>query len=323
MSLAPMEGITGHVFRRVHAECFGALDRYYSPFIKPPRVGSDFVKRNVRELCSGEAAEPRLVPQLLTKNVDEFVWAAGLLAKMGFDEVNLNLGCPSRTVTSRGKGAGFLGDPAGLDAFLAEATKRSPIPVSVKTRLGIADVHEYERILDIYCRYPLAELIVHPRLLEDGYGGTPHWEAFGQTLAQAPFPVTYNGDIFSLGDLDAFRHAFPDAERVMLGRGIVTNPALGRMAKGGQAATIGEFKRFHDLLFQGYEEEIGNNAVFRMKEWWSYAMYAFEEPLSIWRAVRKAKKAENYTATATAIFAQAQLADEPSYRRREGYEHNA
>jgi tRNA-dihydrouridine synthase len=102
-----MEGITGHVFRRVHAECFGVLDRYYSPFIKSPRVGSDFVKRNVRELCPGEAAEPRLVPQLLTKNADEFVWAAGLLAKMGFDEVNLNLGCPSRTVTSRGRVRGF------------------------------------------------------------------------------------------------------------------------------------------------------------------------------------------------------------------------
>lgn len=158
--------------------------------------------------------------------------------------------------------------------------------------------------------------------MEDGYGGTPHWEAFVQTLAQAPFPVTYNGDIFSLGDLDAFRHAFPDAERVMLGRGIVTNPALGRMAKGGPAVTIEEFKRFHDLLFQGYEEEIGNNAVLRMKEWWSYAMNAFEEPLSIWRAVRKVKKAENYMEAAASFFAQVRLADEPSYRRREGHERN-
>ena len=102
--------------------------------------------------------------------------------------------------------------------FLDEATKMSPIPVSVKTRLGIADVHEYERILDIYCRYPLAELIVHPRLLEDGYGGAPCWEAFGQTLAQAPFPVTYNGDIFSLvlASCDAI-----DAE--LLARGTVAD----------------------------------------------------------------------------------------------------
>lgn len=317
LSLAPMEGITGHVYRGAHAEVFGALDRYYSPFIKPPRVGSGFGKRDLRELGSGEVSDPRLVPQLLTRNADEFVWAAGLLAKMGFGEVNLNLGCPSRTVTSRGKGAGFLGDPEELDAFLAEVTERSPIPVSVKTRLGIADVDEYERILDIYCRYPLAELIVHPRLLEEGYGGTPHWEAFGQTLARAPFPVTYNGDLFSIGDIEAFERAFPGAERVMLGRGILTNPALGRMAKGGPAATIGELKGFHDLLLEGYEDEMGGNAVLRMKEWWSYAMYAFEDPVSVWRTVRKVKKVEQYVVAAASIFGRERLADEPSYRRHE------
>lgn len=171
LSLAPMEGVTGHAFRGVHAEVFGALDCYYSPFIKPPRVGSDFGKSDLRELGSGETSEPGLVPQLLARNAAEFVWAAGLLAKMGFGEMNLNLGCPSRTVTSRGKGAGFLGDPEGLDEFLAEVTERSLIPVSVKTRLGIADIDEYERILNIYCRCPLAVLIVHPRLLEEAIVG--------------------------------------------------------------------------------------------------------------------------------------------------------
>lgn len=318
LSLAPMEGITGHVFRAAHAACFGALDRYYSPFIKPPRVGSGFGKRDLRELCPGEAPDPKLVPQLLTRNADEFVWAAGLLSKMGFGEVNLNLGCPSRIVASRGKGAGFLGDPDGLDAFLAKVTEESPIPVSVKTRLGIASVDEYERILDVYCRYPLAELVVHPRLLEEGYGGTPHWEAFGETLARAPFPVTYNGDMFSLGDINALERAFPKGNRVMLGRGILANPALGRMAKGGSAATADELERFHDLLFEGYEGQMGGNAVLRMKEWWSYAKYAFEDPVSVWRAVRKVRKVEQYVTAAASVFGREKLADEASYRRREG-----
>ena len=316
LSLAPMEGITGHVFRAAHAECFGALDRYYSPFIRPPRVGSGFGKRDLRELCPGENPDPRLVPQLLTRDADEFVWAARLLAKMGFGEVNLNLGCPSRTVTSRGKGAGFLGDPDGLDAFLGKVTEESPIPVSVKTRLGIASVDEYERILDLYCRYPLAELIVHPRLLEDGYGGTPRWQAFGETLARAPFPVTYNGDMFSLDDIIALEQAFPDASRVMLGRGILANPALGWMARGGSAATIDELQGFHDLLFEGYEDEMGGNAVLRMKEWWSYVQYAFEDPVSVWRTIRKVRKVEQYVTAAAAVFERGRLAGEASYRRR-------
>ena len=122
-SLAPMEGITGHVFRRVHAECFGALDRYYTPFITPPRAGSSFGGRVRRE---GDPAANRgldVVPQLITKNADEFAWAARLLAEMGYAEVNLNLGCPSGTVVAKGRGAGLLRVPDGLEAFLRDVCR--------------------------------------------------------------------------------------------------------------------------------------------------------------------------------------------------------
>lgn len=314
-ALAPMEGITGHLFREVHAACFGRLERYYTPFLKPPQPGSGFGERELKEL-GADAPDPDLVPQLLARTPDEFVWAAELLADMGFCEVNLNAGCPSRTVTSKGKGAGLLRDPARLDEFLAEITERSPIPVSVKCRIGIADRAEYGQLLKIFCRYPLSELIVHPRLLKQGYAGKPDWDAFGETLGQAPFPVAYSGDIFSLGDLEAFRRRFPEAGRVLLGRGILANPALGRMAEGGPAATACELEEFHGRLFEGYEERIGGNAVFRMKEWWSYAMYAFEDPVSVWRRVRKAKKAAEYAAAAASIFADEPLAPEASYGRR-------
>ena len=158
LSLAPMEGITGHVFRRVHADCFGALDRYYTPFIAPPRVGCEFKGKAARELDPVANEGLDVVPQLLTKDADEFVWAAGLLAGMGYAEVNLNLGCPSGTVVAKGKGAGFLARPEELEAFLADVCERSPLPVSVKTRLGLEHDEEYERLLDIYCGLPLAEL---------------------------------------------------------------------------------------------------------------------------------------------------------------------
>ena len=302
-SLAPMEGITGHVFRRVHAECFGALDRYYTPFITPPRAGSPFGGRVRREVDPAANRGLDVVPQLITKNADEFAWAARLLAEMGYAEVNLNLGCPSGTVVAKGRGAGLLRDPDGLEAFLRDVCRASPLPVSVKTRLGIQDDAEYGRILEVYLRLPLKELIVHPRVQRDRYQGVPRRELYGETLWRAPFPVAYNGDVFGCGDLDALLSAYPDTRHVMLGRGILANPALARMLAGGPAATADELRRFHDRLFDAYREEIGGNAVFRMKEWWSYARFSFADPLSVHRAVRKVRRVDEYADAVERVFA--------------------
>ena len=219
LSLAPMEGITGHVFRRVHAECFGALDCYYTPFLPPPRVGNRFGGKAFKEIDPANNQGLNVVPQLMSKNADEFVWAAQVLADMGYREVNLNLGCPSGTVVAKGKGSGFLRNLDELEVFLNDVCERSPLPVSVKTRLGLESDDEYERVLDLYCHMPLAELIVHPRVQKDRYTGSPRKEFYGETLERAPFPVAYNGDIFDLEDMEALVEAYPATRHVMLGRG--------------------------------------------------------------------------------------------------------
>ena len=174
----------------------------------------------------------------MSKNADEFVWAAQVLADMGYREVNLNLGCPSGTVVAKSKGSGFLRNLAELEAFLSDVCERSPLPVSVKTRLGLENDDEYERVLDLYCRMPLTELIVHPRVQKDRYTGSPRKEFYGETLERAPFPVAYNGDIFDLEDMDALAEAYPDTRHVMLGRGLLANPALARMVKGGPNCSV-------------------------------------------------------------------------------------
>lgn len=308
-SLAPMEGLTGHIFRRVHAECFGAFDRYYTPFLPPPRVGSSFGGRARKEVDPAQNEGLNVVPQLLTNNADEFVWAAQLLADMGYTEVNLNVGCPSGTVVSKGKGAGMLRNLDELEAFLDAVCSRSCLPVSVKTRVGIQSDAEYEQILELYCRYPLKELIVHPRVQADRYQGTPRQELYGRTLARAPFPVAYNGDIFGRDDLDALLAAYPETPHVMLGRGILANPALARMFTGGAAVSVVELEQFHDRLFHAYENEMDGNAVFRMKEWWSYAKCSFADPLAVHRAVRKARKAGEYEAAVARVFRTQPLAE--------------
>lgn len=308
LSLAPMEGITGHVFRRVHAECFGALDCYYTPFLPPPRVGNRFGGKAFKEIDPANNQGLNVVPQLMSKNADEFVWAARVLADMGYREVNLNLGCPSGTVVAKGKGSGFLRNLDELEVFLSDVCERSPLPVSVKTRLGLEDDGEYERVLDLYCRMPLAELIVHPRVQKDRYTGSPRRAFYGETLERAPFPVAYNGDIFDLEDMDALVEAYPGTRHVMLGRGLLANPALARMVNGGLAATAAELQRFHDTLFAAYAEEIGGNAVFRMKEWWFYAKCAFADPATVHKLVRKTKKVDEYRAAVERVFREQPLA---------------
>ena len=309
-----MEGITGHVFRRVHAEVFGALDKYYTPFLAPPRVGKRFGGKAAREIDPGNNRGLNVVPQLLTRNADEFVWAAGLLADMGYAEVNLNLGCPSGTVVSKGKGSGFLRNLDDLEVFLADVCERSPLPVSVKTRLGLVDDDEFERVLDLYCGMPLAELIVHPRVQKDRYTGAPRQDRYGEALERAPFSVAYNGDIFSTADMEALVTTYPATCHVMLGRGLLANPALARMIGGGAAATSAELRAFHDKLYGAYVDEMGGNAVFRMKEWWFYAKCAFADPATVHRIVRKTRKIDEYEAAVDRVFREQPLASEAVFK---------
>lgn len=313
LSLAPMEGLTGYIFRNVHAECFGPQDRYYTPFLAPPHVGSGFGKKAFKEIDPANNRGLAVVPQLLTRNADEFVWAAQVLSELGYTEVNLNLGCPSGTVVAKGRGSGFLRNLDELEEFLLDVCDRSPIAVSVKTRLGLVQDQEYQRILDLYCRLPLAELIVHPRVQKDRYQGTPRQEAYGETLRRAPFAVAYNGDVFGVDEYRSLLAAYPQTRHVMLGRGLLANPALARMVRGGAPATAAELKRFHDKLFAAYLDDMGGNAVFRMKEWWFYAKCAFEDPLAVHRAVRKVRHVDEYEAATARVFSTQRLAACPRF----------
>lgn len=308
-----MEGLTGHVFRRVHAACFGALDRYYTPFLAPPRVGSAFGGRAAKEIDPVNNEGFNVVPQLLTNNASEFVAATRLLADMGYTEVNLNVGCPSGTVVAKGRGAGLLRDLDALDDLLHAIFRDAALPVSIKTRVGLRGDEEFEDVLELYCRYPLKELIIHPRVQQDQYRGAPRQHLYGEALARAPFPVAYNGDIFGLRDFDALCAAYPATRHVMLGRGILTNPALARELRGGAPATMSELRRFHDQLFAAYYDEMGGNAVFRMKEWWSYAQFFFAHPQSVHRAVRKVRTAEAYQAAVERVFQTEERAEAPRF----------
>ena len=204
-SLAPLEGLTGYVYRQAHRRFYPGLSRYYTPFLSPVRDRA-LTTRDRNEVLPEHNAGVPLTPQILTRSHSDLLWGARLLREMGYDEVNLNLGCPSPTVAAKGKGAGFLREPdaigALLDSFFSAGTGMS---LSVKTRLGVENPEDFECLLEVYNRFPLSELIVHPRVQTDLYRRPTRPEYALRALLESRAPVCYNGDLFPRGDQCAAR----------------------------------------------------------------------------------------------------------------------
>lgn len=286
---APLEGITTYTYRSVHAEMFGAADSYFAPFITPTRdekVGT----RSFRDILPENNCGIKLTPQLLGNDSDAFLQFLGKLKDLGYKSVNLNLGCPSSTVTKKGRGAGALRDLDALDQFFDEVFEKADLDISVKTRIGFFDAEEFEGILKVYNRYPITELIVHPRCREQYYNGTPDMAAFALSHRLAKAPLCYNGDIFSKTDFDRFCGEFPGVDGVMLGRGAIKNPAIFREIRGGERLKTSELLAFHDRLSERYMEVLKSEVytLHKLKEIWMYIMWNFPDEKKLLKAVKKA-----------------------------------
>ncbi|MEG0779504.1 MAG: tRNA-dihydrouridine synthase family protein [Oscillospiraceae bacterium] len=302
-SFAPLEGVTGYLYRNAHRRYFGGVDKYYLPFLSPSAEHS-FTQKSFVDILPAHNEGLVAVPQLLTKCAPDFIWAANELEKLGYPEVNLNLGCPSGTVTAKGKGAGFLASPDQLDRFLEEVFSAVRLPVSIKTRLGISEPDEFDQLLEIYNKYPLTELIIHARVREDFYKRPARPEAFAKALAASRNPVCYNGDLLTAADCAAFSARFPTVDSVMLGRGLVANPALVAVLKGGVAPGKATLQAFHDELYESYCAAFGSrqNAMRRMKELWFYLICLFEDSGSAGKKLKKATDPRDFEAVTAGIF---------------------
>ena len=313
---APMEGITGYTFRNIYDECFPGADRFYTPFIAATHTHS-CKTREKKDVAPENNRVKFLVPQVLTNRSEDFLWSAGSLAELGYTEVNLNLGCPSPTVVSKKKGAGFLGEPAMLDRFFEEtfeglrllnSARDVPVRISVKTRIGMRDPEEAAGLMAIFNRYPLAELVIHPRLQNELYRGTPHADVFLSMLRESRHPVCYNGDISASGDmerlLESVRKENLALPAVMIGRGLLRDPALIRRMQGGQGAARGELKQYHDRLLDAYSSDLSpKDALFRMKELWAYLRERFDGEDRRMKKLLKSRDPAAYRAAADELFA--------------------
>ena len=288
---APLEGLTDSAFRRIHHKFFPGADRYYTPFFSPT-VHRALTPREARELPPADTLDAVVIPQLLTKVADDFLWMAQQCKNLGYEEVNLNLGCPSGTVTAKGKGSGMLRDPAALDAFLDEIFTHTPLPLSVKTRIGFYDAGEFPALLEIYNRYPIRELTVHPRVRTAFYKGSVDMDMFRLCMQESKNPVCYNGDITSVAQADALQKEYPALQSVMIGRGLIADP--GMLTPGG--TTRQALRDYLNELLETYLVTFGGsrNAMFRLKEHWGLLLGRFQVEEKLAKRLRKTTDLQEY-----------------------------
>ena len=311
-----MEGLTGSVWRRLHQQTFGGADAYYTPFITPTREPK-FTDRQLRDVGIDANRSIPVIPQLLTRRAEDFLWAARELIAMGYREVNLNLGCPAGTVVAKGKGAGFLRLPAELDSFLAATflDLGEDAPVTVKTRLGWSQEYEFRDLVTIFNHHPIKRLIVHPRLKTDFYKGDVRWHVLDEEIGRLAMPLGINGDLVTPRDIQKKADHFPAAREIMVGRALIADPALFRKMKGGPSATRAEVFDFAQALLENFTEAFQSykNSMMRMKEYWFFMQCLFDGAEKHMKAIFKARNAAEYESAVQRIRDELPLRKEANF----------
>ncbi|KAF0196418.1 MAG: hypothetical protein FD166_2373 [Bacteroidetes bacterium] len=303
---APFQGITTAVFRQIYARHFPGVNKLFTPYFANFEPGHALSPAKMVAMRNQSESGIEVVPQVLSKSADEILWLAKVCEQLGFKELNWNLGCPYPQVANKKRGSGILPYPEMVDEILGEVLRDINISFSVKCRLGYHSPDEMSALIPVFNRYPISELTIHARIGRQLYSGTPNLEAFAETASQLQMPVVYNGDIFSGEDYDRFRNWFPEINLLMIGRGILNDPFLPSLIKGFQlpsnpGTTI---RAFVDDLYIAYRKERDDNpsVLNAMKEYWAYLAESFDEPVRVFRKVRKAKNFIDYEEAIDHVF---------------------
>ena len=312
ISFAPMEGITGRIFRKTFARHFKGVTDYYTPFITPKeKRGLD--KKDLKELIPENNKGLSIVPQILTNSSEGFNLTAKKLIELGYEEININLGCPSGTVVNKGRGAGALKNLDSLckllDGIYNESVKNG-LRVSVKTRIGYSEADEFREILSVYKKFPLAKLIIHPRTRMEFYKGRVHKESFSLAVREyteigAVERLCFNGELNNVSDIKSLANEFSNIKHIMIGRGLLRNPFLAEdMIVVNNIDRNKRLRMYLDDLFSEYLEEFNGSstAILKMKELWFYVKESFEDSEHFLKDIKKAKGVLEYRAAVNVLF---------------------
>lgn len=300
---APLQGYTDSIFRKLHAEIFGGVDKYYTPFIRVER--GDFRKKDIRELP--DETELCTIPQIIASTKPEDIEKmVAMLEEKGYKEVNINMGCPFPMIAKHGMGSGLLADKEAVKAMIKVLEAHPFMKFSLKTRLGYDDENQIFEMTDIINNFPFTEVTMHPRIAKDQYSGDINHPKFAEFAKVCKHPLIYNGDVTTLDDINKISTVYPTLKGIMIGRGLLMNPALASEYKNGVIMSDKEkkdkSKQLIKKLFTQCEELMNGEeqSVAHVKAYFEYLLPDIEKRNR--KKVLKANKAEKLRGAIAEFF---------------------
>ncbi len=303
---APLQGYTDAIYRQAHARIFGGIASYYTPFVRIEH--GDFRRKDVRELEAENNRGVVLTPQLIASTPETILHILSLFIEKGYQKVDINLGCPFPTLAKRHNGAGLLPYPDEVKALLSAALEAHPdIRFSVKMRLGWEDAAECMALLPLLNSLPLSHITMHPRLGKQQYKGEVDLEAFQRFYAECEKPLVYNGDLLTLDDIERIESRFPRLAGLMIGRGLLANPALAIEYQQGEPlspqAMMEKIRLLHADVFSQYGNllEGGEQQLLtKMRTFWEYLLPDGDRKAK--KVIHKTSKLSNYQAAVSNLL---------------------
>lgn len=290
---APLQGYTDAAYRRFHNEVFeGCIDCYYTPFLRIER--KEVRNRDLRDILPENNEGVNIVPQIIVKDVDEFRVLVETVLSIGYDDIDINMGCPFPLQTKKGRGAGLLRNPDIVAEIFNELKKYPNVKFSVKMRLGYDEKSQWQQIMPILNEAPLSHITLHSRIATQQYKGDVDLYSFRQFYNESNHRVVYNGDISTIEDIIRLKTEFSNLHGVMVGRGLLSSPSLAweylNNVRLSSEQQIEKFLMLHNKLFQFYESKLQGDShlLTKMKTLWDYS-----EPLIGHKSYKQIKKSSN------------------------------
>lgn len=296
---APLQGYTEAPYRDAHSANFGGVETYYAPFVRLEK--GEFRNRERRDVEPENNHVPHLVPQLIASTAEKAEMILALFIEKGYREVDINLGCPFPILAKRHNGSGILPYPEEVKALLSIITRHPEISFSVKMRLGWEQPEECLALASTLNELPLKHITLHPRLGKQQYKGTVDLEGFAAFCNVCDKPIIYNGDILTVEDIRRTEEHFPGLAGIMIGRGLLTNPALALEYKEERTLSADEMREkiriMHAAVFCRYEQQLqggDEQLLHKMKPFWEYLAPQLDR--KVWKAIHKSGSLNKYQA---------------------------
>lgn len=303
--LAPFQGITGNVYRETYSKYFSGINKFFTPFFTGISGKKTLATKESKLQKTAHNGIP-VMPQILSKNANEIIDFANTCGEKGFEEINWNLGCPFPRVVAKQRGSGLLPFPEKVEEILGQVMPSVSIRFSIKCRLGYHRPDEILKLLPVFNRFDIAELIIHARMGKQVYKGQVLHDDFHRALKRSEIPVVYNGDIFSVSDFLEISNRFPEVNTWMIGRGILVDPFLPADINKLNLAIDRKFmvRKFMDDLYFAYRKKLNDRlqSISVMKELWEYTAFSFDDPHKVFKLIKKTKSFDEYENAVLKVF---------------------